>query len=152
VSGSPAAKDPGFAERVRRSFAAQPMMATIGALLERVEPGAVDIALPVAPHIRQQHGFVHAGAVSTVADTACGFAALTLMPAGAGVLTTEFKINLMAPAAGERLLARGRVIRSGRTLIVTQAEVFAEAGGASRLIALMTATMMTIEGRDGIVD
>jgi uncharacterized protein (TIGR00369 family) len=152
MSGPFTAKDPAFHERVRRSFAAQPMMGTIGAFLERIEPGAVDVVLPVASHIRQQHGFVHAGAVSTIADTACGFAALTLMPSGAGVLTTEFKINLMAPAAGERILARGRVVKASGTLVVTQAEVFAEAGGGSRLIALMTATVMTIEGRDGIVD
>lgn len=149
---APAPKDPDFAARIRRSFAAQPMMATIGAALERVEPGAVDISLPVAPHIRQQHGFVHAGAVGTIADTACGFAALSLMPVGAGVLTVEFKMNLMAPATGETVVARGRVVKAGRTLIVTQAEVVAVSGGRERVVALMTATMMTIEGRDGIAD
>lgn len=146
------AKDPDVEGRIRRSFAHQSMMATIGAVLERVEPGLVDIAMPVAPHILQQHGFVHAGAVSTIADTACGFAALTMMRPGAGVLTVEFKMNMMAPATGTRLVARGRVVKAGRTLVVTQAEVMVEADGAERAVALMTATMMTIEGRDGIVD
>lgn len=145
-------RDPGFEERVRRSFAAQPMMATVGAVLDRVSPGAVDVGMPVASHLLQQHGFVHMGAVSTLADTACGFSALSLMAPGAGVLTVEFKLNMMAPATGERLLARGRVVKAGRTLMVTQADVFALAAGQERLIALMTATMMTIEGRDGIVD
>lgn len=152
MSTSFAAKDPDFAGRVRRSFAQQSLMGTIGAVLEAVEPGLVEIALPVAPHILQQHGFVHAGAVSTIADTACGFAALTLMKPGAGVLTVEFKMNMMAPATGTKLVASGRVVKAGRTLIVTQAEVFAYADGSGRTVALMTATMMTIEGRDGIVD
>lgn len=144
--------DPDFAERGRRSFARATMLATIGAELARIECGAVDLALPVAAHIRQQHGFVHAGAVATLADTACGYAALTLMPAGAGVLTVEFKMNMMAPATGDRLVARGRVVKAGRTLVVTQAEIVAEAAGTERLVALMTATMMTIENRDGISD
>lgn len=146
------AKDPDFEGRVRRSFARQSMMATIGAVLERVEPGFVDIALPFAPHILQQHGFIHGGAVSTLADTACGFAALSLVRPGVGVLTVEFKMNMMAPAAGARLVARGRVVKAGRTLIVTQAEVSAHAEGSEGAIALMTATIMAIESRDGIVD
>ena len=146
------AKDPDFEDRVRRSFARQSMMATIGAVLERVEPGLVDIALPFAPNILQQHGFVHGGAVSTLADTACGFAALSLVRPGVGVLTVEFKVNMMAPATGIRLVARGRVVRAGRTLIVTQAEVLAHAEASEQAVALMTATIMAIEGRDGIVD
>ncbi|MBV9078469.1 MAG: PaaI family thioesterase, partial [Methylobacteriaceae bacterium] len=109
------------------------------------------IALAKAPHILQQHGFVHAGVLATLADTACGFAALTLMPASAGVLTVEFKINLMAPAAAERLVAHGRVVRAGRTLLVTEARIAPE-DAPDRPVALLTATMMTIEGRDGIVD
>lgn len=139
-------------DRVTRSFAAQPMMATLGADLVRVASGEVDIALPVARHVMQQHGFVHAGAVSTIADTACGFAALTLMQPGTGVLTTEFKINLMAPAVGERIVAKGRVVKAGRTLMVAQADVFAEADGRSRLVALMTASLMVVTGREGVVD
>ena len=152
MSATVEAKDADFEGRVRRSFARQSMMATIGAVLERVEPGLVDIALAVAPHILQQHGFVHGGAVSTLADTACGFAALSLVRPGAGVLTVEFKMNMMAPAAGTRLVARGRVVKAGRTLIVTQADVFAHADGSERAIALMTATIMAVEGREGIVD
>lgn len=148
----PASADPGFAARVERSFAAQPMMATIGAVLLRVAPGEVEIALPVAHPVKQQHGFVHAGAVATIADNACGFAALTLMPAGAGVLTTEFKLNLMAPATGERLVAKARVVKAGRTLIVALAEVFSEVEGRQRLVALMTASLMTVTGRDGVTD
>ena len=138
--------------RVRASFARQGLMATLGASLESVAPGAVEIALRPNPAISQQHGFVHACAVSAIADSAAGYAALSLMPADAGVLTTEFKINLLAPAAGERIVARGRVVKAGRTLTLAQAEVFASAGGQDKLIALLTATMMTITGRDGISD
>ena len=147
-----APKDPDFAERGRRSFDRTPVLATVGARIDRIEPGLVDLSFPVAPHLLQQHGFVHMGAVSTLADTACGFAALTLMPKGAGVLTVEFKMNMMAPASGDRVVARGRVVRAGRTLTLTQANVYALAAGRERHVALMTATMMTIEGRDGIVD
>lgn len=146
------ARTPDFAERVRRSFARQAMMQTIGASLIRVEPGEVEIAMPVAPHLCQQHGFVHAGAIATIADSACGYAAFTLMPATAGILTVEFKINLMAPGEGERLVAVGRVARPGRTLTVTQAEVHAFAAGGQKLVALMTATVMTVEGREGVAD
>jgi len=142
----------GCEERIRSSFAKQGLMGTLGATLITVAPGRVEIALNPHPAISQQHGFVHAGAVSAIADTAAGYAALSLMPPGRGVLTTEFKINLVAPAVGERILARGRVVKSGRTLTLTQAEVFAESGGQERLIALLTATMMAIEGRAGIDD
>jgi uncharacterized protein (TIGR00369 family) len=105
------------------------MMATIGASLLRVTPGEVDIALAVAPHISQQHGFVHGGAITSVADSAAGYAALTLMEAGTGILAVEFKINLLAPGRGERLVAEGRVVRPGRTLTVSQASVYAERDG-----------------------
>ena len=100
----------------------------------------------------QQHGFVHAGAISAIADSAAGYAALGLMPADRGVLTTELKINLVAPAKGERIVARGKVVKAGRTLTLTQTEVIAEENGQERLIALFTATMMMIEGRQGIAD
>src|SRR5688572_3883733 len=102
--------------RVRASFDKQSFMRTLGASLIRVAPGEVEIAMPVAGHLCQQHGFVHAGAVASIADSACGYAALSLMAPGVGVLTAEFKINLVAPASGERLLARGRVVKAGRTL------------------------------------
>jgi uncharacterized protein (TIGR00369 family) len=112
----------------------------------------VRIVMPPAPHLLQQHGFVHAGAVATIADSAAGYAALSLMPKGAGVLTTEFKINLMAPAAGDLLVATGMVIRAGRSLTVALAEVHSETGGALKLVALLTASMMTVLGRDGVSD
>lgn len=147
-----APKDPDYAERVRASFARQAMMTTIGASLRHVAPGEVEIEVAVSPAICQQHGFVHAGAVATAADSAAGYAALTLMPAGAGVLTAEFKINLMAPAAGDRLIACGRVIKSGRLLTVAQAEVHAERGDERKLVALLTATVATIQGREGVSD
>ncbi|MFJ5370507.1 PaaI family thioesterase, partial [Bosea sp. CER48] len=114
--------------------------------------GQVEIALAPSPEISQQHGFVHAGAVSSIADTAAGYAALSTMPPGRGVLTAEFKINLLSPAMGQRLIARGKVVKGGRTLTLAQAEVFAENDGKERLVALLTATLMAIENRDGIVD
>ncbi|MBM6593431.1 PaaI family thioesterase [Microvirga pudoricolor] len=138
--------------RVRESFARQGLMSTLGATITGVGPGAVEIALPVSDGILQQHGFVHAGAVSSIADTAAGFAALTLMPADAGVLTTEFKINLLAPAVGDWIVARGRVVKAGRTLTLAQTDVFAEKAGQERLVAYLTATLMTVSGRDGIAD
>jgi uncharacterized protein (TIGR00369 family) len=141
-----------YEARVRASFAKQGLMSTLGATLRTVAPGLVEIAIRPGPAISQQHGFVHAGAVSAIADTAAGYAALTLMPPDRGVLTTEFKINLLAPARGDRILARGRVVKSGRTLTIAQTEVFAENGGQEKLIALLTATLMAIEGREGVND
>ncbi len=140
------------ANRIRDSFARQGLMATLGASLGNITPGAVEIVMIPSPAISQQHGFVHAGAVSAIADSAAGYSALSLMPEGAGVLTTEFKINLVAPAVGERIVARGRVVKPGRTLTLTQSDVFAISNGQERLIALLTATMMTLRDRDGISD
>ena len=122
-------------------------MATIGATLTRVEPGAIEIQLPIRPILTQQHGFVHAGAIASIADSACGYAAASLSPADTGVLAVEFKINLMAPAAGDRLIARGRVIRAGRTLSVCQADVVAVSAGAEKAVAILTATIMTVRDR-----
>ncbi len=140
--------DSGFEERVRASFGRQAFMATIGALLVRIEAGAVDIRLPMRRDLTQQHGYVHAAAVAAIADSACGYAAYSLMPADASVLTVEFKINLMAPATGEALLARGRVIRAGRTLSVCQAEVVGLAGdGTERAVAVLVSTIMTMRDR-----
>lgn len=127
-------------------------MVTLGATLGPIASGVVEIAIRPQPSISQQHGFVHAGAVTAIADSAAGYAALTLMPEGTGVLSTEFKINLLAPAVGDRIVARGRVVKSGRTLTVAQTEVFAETGGEEKLIALLTATMMAVEDREGITD
>lgn len=145
-------KDPNFEARVRGSFARQGLMETLGASLVHVSPGQVDIVLAPSPAISQQHGFVHAGAVASIADSAAGYAALTLMPPGAGVLTAEFKINLLAPAVGERIVAKGKVIKAGRTLTLAQTDVFAEREGQERLVAVLTATLMTIEGRAGVGD
>jgi uncharacterized protein (TIGR00369 family) len=138
--------------RIQASFDKQGLMATLGASLEHVAAGEVTIALVPSPAVSQQHGFVHAGAVAAIADSAAGYAALSVMPPGTGVLTAEFKINLLAPASGERIVARGRVIKSGRTLTLAQAEVFAVNAGEEKLVALLTATLMSIAGRDGIVD
>jgi len=138
--------------RIRASFAKQGLMDTLGATLAGVLPGRVEIALVPSSAVSQQHGFVHAGAVSAIADSAAGYAALSLMPMDQGVLTVEFKINLLAPAAGERIVARGKVVKAGRTLTLAQAEVFAQSEGKERLTAVLTATLMAIEGRDGIVD
>jgi uncharacterized protein (TIGR00369 family) len=138
--------------RIRTSFAKQGLMRTLGSILGNVRSGQVEIVLVPKPEVSQQHGFVHAGAVSAIADSAAGYAALTMMPMDRGVLTTEFKINLLAPAAGERIIARGKVVKAGRTLTLAQTEVFAENGGKEQLIALLTATFMAIEGREGIAD
>lgn len=144
--------DPAYEARIRASFNKQGLLRTLSASLAHVAPGQVDITLIPSEAVTQQHGFVHAGAVATIADSAAGFAALTLMPQQAGVLTTEFKINLLAPAIGQRLTARGRVIKPGRTLTVAQTEVFAETDGQQKLVAFLTATLMRIEGREGVSD
>jgi len=106
----------------------------------------------IRPELTQQHGFVHAGAVAAIGDSACGYAALSLMPADTGVLAVEYKINLMAPAVGEILIARGRVVRSGRTLSVCQAEMVAVAAGTERTVALLVSTVMTVRDRPGVID
>jgi uncharacterized protein (TIGR00369 family) len=134
--------DPAFAPRIRASFAQQRVMVLIGAALTLVEPGHVEITLPFRDDLTQQHGYLHAGIVTTIADSACGYAALSLMPAGCEVLSVEFKINLLRPAAGEQFLARGVVLKPGQTLTVTRADVLAIAGGTSTLIAAMQATMI----------
>jgi uncharacterized protein (TIGR00369 family) len=149
---APNAEGADYEERIRSSFAKQGLMSTLGATLGTVSPGAVDIVLRPHAAISQQHGFVHAGAVSAIADSAAGYAALSLMPPATGVLSTEFKINFLAPAVGDRIVARGRVVKAGRTLTVAQSEVFVESGGQEMLIALLTATLMTVEAREGISD
>ena len=144
-------RDPDFASRVRASFARQAAMDTIGARLEAVEAGRVVIELPFSSRLTQQHGFLHAGIVTTALDSACGYAASTLMPSEAGVLTIEFKVNLMAPAQGKRFRMVGEVVKPGRTISVTEAKAFAiDDEGREKLIASMGATMMVITGRDGI--
>jgi uncharacterized protein (TIGR00369 family) len=139
--------DPQFLARVRGSFERQSMMQTIGATLDRVAPGRAEISLPFRADLTQQHGYLHAGVVATIADSACGYAAYTLMPADASVLTVEYKINLLAPARGDRFVARATVLRPGRTLTVVQADVFAYAGGAEVRTATMLATIIALRDR-----
>jgi len=140
-------QDPEFETRVRDSFARQRFMTTLGARLARVAAGEVDIELDVRDDLTQQHGFLHAGVLAAAADSACGYAAFSLMPAGASVLSVEFKINLLAPAVGDRVVARARVIRAGKTITVCWADVTAYAGTTERLIATMVGTMMTVRDR-----
>jgi uncharacterized protein (TIGR00369 family) len=140
-----------MAARVRASFEKQQIMRTIGATLERVAAGEVDIALAARPDLTQQHGYVHAGVLATIADSACGYAALTMMPEDAAVLSIEFKINMLSPANGSRLVARGKVIKPGRTIVVCGAEVHVIRDGEAKLVATMTGTMMVVKGR-GLVD
>lgn len=127
-------------------------MALIGAELVRVEPGRVEIALAFRPELSQQHGFFHAGMISAIADTAGGYAGFTLFPPDAGVLTVEFKLNLLAAADGERALAVGEVIRSGRTLTVCRLEAYVDKGGKRTHCATGVQTLMCLVGRAGIKD
>ena len=146
-------EDLNYAERVRASFGRQRVMALLGAHLRTVEPGQAEIVLPYREELSQQHGFIHAGIVTTIADSACGYAALSLMPPGVGVLTIEFKVNLLSPASGVRLVAKGRVVKPGRTLMVCIGDVTAEQeDGTVRPVALMQATMMVVRDRTGITD
>ncbi|MDX6696434.1 MAG: hypothetical protein QOF02_4037 [Blastocatellia bacterium] len=144
------AEDANFESRVRASFARQQLMQTLGAALTLVEPGAVEIELAYQASLTQQHGFIHAGVVASALDSACGYAAFSLMPADAAVLSIEFKVNLLAPAKGERLIARGEVKRAGRTITVCAADAFMVEGGQSKVVATMLATMMCVRGREGL--
>lgn len=144
---------PNYVERVRASFGRQRAMALLGAQLRTVLPGQTEIVLPFREELSQQHGFIHAGIVTAIADSACGYAALSLMPLGVGVLTIEFKVNLLNPASGARLVARGQVVKPGRTLMVCTADITAEQeDGSARPVALMQATMMVVRERSGITD
>jgi uncharacterized protein (TIGR00369 family) len=148
------ARNPDYAQRVQESFALQGAMRTLGASLASIEPGRVVIAMRHRPELTQQHGFVHAGMIAAALDSACGFAAFTLMPADAGVLTIEFKINLLAPARGPHLHFEGLVTKGGRTISVVDGRAWqsdnADAGAERKLIATMTATVMTVVGRDDV--
>lgn len=144
-------RDPNFAQRVRDSYERQRVMDHLGARLTRVEPGLVEIELTRRDELTQQHGFVHAGVVSTALDSACGYAAFSLMDAEAGVLTVEYKVNLLAPADGDLIVARGEVVRPGRTLTVCRGEAFVTAeDGRERAVAAMQATIMAIHGRTDV--
>lgn len=142
-----------YENRVRASFARQKVMAAIGAELTLVTPGIIEIEMPYSAALTQQHGFLHAGVISTALDSACGYAALSLMPDNTGVLTIEFKVNLLSPGRGERFLFRGTVTKPGRTIIVADGQAYAYgAEGEAQLIATMTGTMMAVSGREGIED
>jgi uncharacterized protein (TIGR00369 family) len=145
-------QDPDFEARVRRSFARQGALATLAAVLTRVDPGEVEIQLPFRPELSQQHGFLHAGISTAVVDTACGYAALTLMPAGAAVLSVEFKVNLLAPGEGERFIATGRVVKAGRSVTVCTGEVEALHRGGRKTVVIMQATMMAVRDRPALAD
>ena len=146
------ARNPLFAQRVQESFALQGAMRTLGASLETIEPGRVVIGMAHRAELTQQHGFIHAGMIATGLDSACGFAAFTLMPEDAGVLTIEFKINLLAPARGPLLRFEGAVTKGGRTISVVDGKAYQLEPGSDerKLIATMTATVMTVVGRDDV--
>ena len=139
--------NPDFAADVAASFDKQNAMHLIHATLAVVEHGRTEIHVPHWSGIEQQHGFVHGGVVGMIADSAAGYAAMTMVPASASVLTVEYKMNLVAPADGEHLIARGQVVRPGRTLVVTKAEVFAVKDGRETLCALMQQTIMVMHGK-----
>lgn len=137
-------RNPEYAAAVRDTFAKQGFLRALGAEIVDVSPGAVRVAAPLGEHLLQHHGFLHGGVVAALVDTACGCSALSLMPPDSSVLTVEYKVNFLAPAGGDRLLAHGRVVKAGRRLTVCSGEAFAESGGESRLVAVLLATMIRI--------
>ena len=140
------ASNPGFVNEIKDSFAKQTIMGLIGGELTRVEPGVVEISLTYRTDLTQQHGYVHAGIITTIADSACGYAAYSLMPPNSDVLAVEFKVNLLRPAKGDSFVARAEVIKSGRTLTVVRADVHALSSGDKReLVAIMQGTMMCLQ-------
>ena len=147
-----AVQDPNYEQRVRDSFARQQFMTTLGATLGRVAPGEVLIAVPFSAPLTQQHGFLHAGVVAAVIDSACGYAALTLMEPGVGVMSVEFKVNLLQPAVVNRFVAIGRVVRAGRTITACQGELRAVQDDGEIMVAMLQGTMMAIHDRAGIAD
>lgn len=143
-------RNPDFEARVRESFGRQAAMRTLGATLAVVKAGQVEITLPWAEPLTQQHGFLHAGMVATALDSACGYAGFSLMAADAAVLTIEFKINLLAPAQGQRFRMVGTVVKPGRTVTVCEGHAYAIDGGQEKLVATMGCTLMAVVGRDNI--
>jgi uncharacterized protein (TIGR00369 family) len=144
------APDPDYAARCAESFGRQAFLHFMGGAVESLAPGRATLRLPFRPELAQQHGFFHAGALTTLADTAAGYAAFSLMPAGAAVLTVEFKVNLLRPGRGELALARAEVIKPGRTLMAVRADVACVRDGAEELAATMLATMMVVTGRPNV--
>lgn len=143
-------RDEDFEEKVRRSFARQRAMETLGITLEKIEPGSVELHMPFNEAYTQQHGFLHAGIVSTALDSACGYAAFSLMPEEAAVLSIEYKINLLSPAKGDHFIFIGKVLKPGKNVSVCLSEAYSQTLGERKLVAQMTGTMMTVIGRDGI--
>ena len=143
-------KDPNFAERVRASFGRQKVMATLGITIDELRAGEIVLRMPYHPLYTQQHGFMHAGIISTALDSACGYAAYSLMSDDAAVLTVEFKTNLLAPAQGEYFMFRGRVIKPGRTLTLCDSQAFAVENGSEKLVATMTGTLMALYDRKNL--
>jgi uncharacterized protein (TIGR00369 family) len=143
-------KDPNFAERVRASFGRQKVMATLGITIDELRAGEIVLRMPYHPLYTQQHGFMHAGIISTALDSSCGYAAYSLMSDDAAVLTVEFKTNLLAPAEGEFFIFRGHVIKPGRTLTICDSQAFAIRNGSEKLIATMTGTLMALYDRKNI--
>lgn len=141
-------RDPDWEQRVRASIARQAFMTMLGAEIAHLAPGAVDLALPFRRELTQQHGFFHAGTTTTLVDSAAGYAALSLYPRGTGVLTTEFKLNLLNPGKGERLIARGRVIKPGRTLTICRGDVYGIEGERETHVATGLFSMICLEGLD----
>jgi uncharacterized protein (TIGR00369 family) len=137
-------KDPDFGNKVRESFARQKVMGTFGASLTELSPGRAEIRLPFSESLTQQHGFLHAGVLASVLDSACGYATLSLSPPNGAVLAVEFKINFLSPATGESFIARGKVLRAGRNLSTCTAEGFAATSGQEKLVATMLSTIMTV--------
>lgn len=133
-----------FAQEIQRSFNQQTVMALIGAELTRIDPGIIEITLPYRADLAQQHGYLHAGIVTTIADSACGYAAYSLMPPNSEVLSVEFKVNLLRPAKGETFSAVAEVVKSGKTLTVVRADVFGIDGDRRDLIATMLGTMICL--------
>jgi uncharacterized protein (TIGR00369 family) len=140
-----------FRRRIATSFERQAVMRTIGAELTRLEPGTVEIELPFDLRLTQQHGVLHAGIIAAALDSACGFAAYSVIDPAASILTIEFKVNLMSPGRGERFLFRGEVTKPGNTIIVADGRAYSIGDGPAKLIASMTGTMMVIRGREGII-
>jgi uncharacterized protein (TIGR00369 family) len=137
-------RNPTFAEEIQQSFNQQTVMSLIGAELTRIEPGIIEITLPYRADLAQQHGYLHAGIVTTIADSACGYAAYSLMPPNSEVLSVEFKVNLLRPAKGEIFSAVAEVVKSGKTLTVVRADVFGIEGDRRDLIATMLGTMICL--------
>lgn len=143
-------QDENFKDKVTKSFERQKAMKTLGITLEKIEAGRIELNMPYIEDFTQQHGFVHAGILSTAMDSACGYAAFSLMPKESAVLSIEFKINLLAPAIGEKFIITGEVLKAGKTISVCLSEAYSVNGNDKKLVAQMTGTMMTVIGKKGI--